>query len=144
MDYIIRKALPRDGENVLRLKLSSIRPYVEEIWGWDEAYQKADFDSDYLKYGEFLIIEVEHEFAGFMQLVDDGNRIEICEIHLCPAFRGNRIGSSILRQMIRDSAGKTISLGCFKKNEQAKKLYLRLGFAQTNETNTYYLFEFRN
>ncbi len=142
MSYTIRKALPGDRENVLGLKLSSIRPYVEEIWGWDEAYQRADFDSDYLKCGEFLIIEVEHEFAGFMQLVDDGNRIENCEIHLCPAFRGNGIGSSILRQIMGNTEGRVISLGCFKKNERARNLYLRLGFAQTKESETHYLFEF--
>ncbi len=141
MKYTIRKAVFTDRDNVLALKFSSVRPYVEEIWGWNEAYQKADFDSDFLKYGEFEVIEVKNQFAGFIQWIKNDIRIEICEIHLRPELRRNGIGSSILRQIMENADGKIVSLGCFKKNEMARKLYLRLGFVQVQETDTHYLFE---
>ncbi len=143
MNYTMRKASLADRENIFDLKCSSIRPYVEEIWGWDEAYQEADFDSDFLKCGEFEVIEVERQFCGFIQLLELDNKIEICEIHLRPEFRGKGIGSSVLRRMISNTEGKTVSLGCFKKNEKAKKLYMRLGFVPVQETETHCLFEFR-
>ncbi len=124
MKYAMRPALPGDRNEIMELKFFSIRPYVEEIWGWDEDFQKADFDSDFLKYGKFEVIEVENKFAGFIQQVENGGKIEICEIHLRSEFRGNGIGSDLLRKIMQDAQGKVISLGCFKKNEKAKKLYL--------------------
>ncbi len=59
-----------------------------------------------------------------------------------PQFRGNGIGSSVLQQIMQRTDGKAVCLGCFQKNEQAKRLYLRLGFIQAQETDTHYLFEF--
>ena len=47
MDYKIRFATPDDYDLIYALKTESIRPYVEKIWGWDEDYQKKDFDGDF-------------------------------------------------------------------------------------------------
>lgn len=47
MDYKIRFATPDDQDLVYGLKAESVRPYVEKIWGWDENYQKKDFDGDF-------------------------------------------------------------------------------------------------
>ena len=47
MDYKIRIATPNDHDLIYTLKAESVRPYVEKIWGWDEDYQKKDFDSDF-------------------------------------------------------------------------------------------------
>lgn len=44
MDYKIRAATPDDHDFIYKLKAESVRPYVEKIWGWDETYQRMDFE----------------------------------------------------------------------------------------------------
>lgn len=67
MDYQIRNALSADKTNIYELFTSSIRPYVEPIWGWDEPYQANDFDESFEKVHQFSVIEVNNEFAGFFE-----------------------------------------------------------------------------
>ena len=47
MNYQIRSATPDDHDFIYALKTESVRPYVEKIWGWDEASQREDFDNDF-------------------------------------------------------------------------------------------------
>ena len=64
-------------------------------------------------------------------------------ISLYKEYRGQGIGSSILRRLLADcrNQGRTLRLGCFKENHRAKALYQRLGFRQTAETETHYVLE---
>ena len=48
MNYQIRSATPDDHDFIYALKTESVRPYVEKIWGWDEAFQREDFDNESL------------------------------------------------------------------------------------------------
>ena len=63
MDYKIRIATPNDHDLIYTLKAESVRPYVEKIWGWDENYQKKDFDSDFSNIEQFHVIEIDNSFV---------------------------------------------------------------------------------
>lgn len=144
MDYEIRLARPNDHDLIYALKSASVRPYVERIWGWDEHYQRNDFDSDFSAIEQFYAIEVDGKFAGFVQYYFVHPYYEIVEIHLLPEYRGNGIGSDILRyfQEVCVSQNRKIRIGCFKENNRAKNLYQKLGFVQTEETDTHYILEY--
>ena len=144
MDYKIRFATPGDYDWIYALKVESVRPYVEKIWDWDEDYQKEDFDDDFSHMEQFQVIEVDGKFAGFVQYDTEGRYMEVVEIHLLPEYRGNGIGSDVLRylQKVCIAQDKTIRIGCFKENQCAKVLYQKLGFMQTEETDTHYILEY--
>lgn len=144
MDYKIRFATPDDHDLIYALKTESIRPYVEKIWGWDENYQRNEFDYDFSAIGEFFVIEVENKFAGFYQYYFQHPYNVIVEIHLLSEYRNNGIGSAILRniQKICDSEGEKMRIGCFKENYRAKCLYQKLGFIQIEETDTHCILEY--
>ena len=146
MDYKIRFATPDDHDLIYTLKAESVRPYVEKIWGWDEDYQRTDFDSDFGAIKQFNVIEVDGKFAGFVRYYAEGLYFEVVEIHLMPEFRGNGIGSDILRylQKVCIAQDRKIRIGCFKENYRAKSLYKKLGFMQTEETDTHYILEYPN
>ena len=146
MDYKIRFATPDDHDLIYTLKAESVRPYVEKIWGWDEDYQRTDFDSDFGAIKQFNVIEVDGKFAGFVRYYAEGLYFEVVEIHLMPEFRGNGIGSDILRylQKVCIAQDRNIRIGCFKENYRAKSLYKKLGFMQTEETDTHYILEYPN
>lgn len=144
MDYSIRLAKPNDRDFIYALKSASVRPYVERIWGWDEHYQRNDFDSDFSAIDQFYVIEVDVKFAGFVQYYFEHPYYEIVEIHLLPEYRGNGIGSDILRYFreVCVSQNRKIRIGCFKENYRANNLYKKLGFVQTKETDTHYILEY--
>lgn len=140
MDYQIRMAATSDKEKIYALFTESARPYVEPIWGWDEAYQSADFDASFVL-SQFQVIEVDRQFAGFLQTYVHEDVLELCEIHLRPELRGRGIGSSVINQQL--AGDKVVRTGCFKANTQAKALYQRLGFREMEETATHFLLEYR-
>ena len=146
MEYRIRFATPNDHDVIYALKAESVRPYVEKIWGWDEDYQKNDFDGDFSHIKQFNVIEVDGKFAGFVQYYFEYPYFEVVEIHLLPEYRGKGIGSDILRylQKVCIAQDRKIRIGCFKENHRAKALYQKLGFMQTEETDTHYILEYPN
>ena len=80
MDYKIRIATPNDHDLLYTLKVESVRPYVEKIWGWDEDYQRKDFDSEFSHMEQFNVIEVDSKFAGFVQYYFEYPYFEVVEI----------------------------------------------------------------
>ena len=146
MNYKIRFATPDDYDLIYALKTESIRPYVEKIWGWDEDYQKKDFDGDFSHMDQFNVIEIDGRFVGFVQYYFDYPYFEVVEIHLLPEFRGKGIGSDILQylQKVCIAQDRKIRIGCFKENHRAKALYQKLGFMQIEETETHYILEYPN
>lgn len=146
MDYKIRFATPDDHDLIYALKAGSVRPYVEKIWGWDDHYQRNDFDRDFAAIQQFHVIEVDGRFVGFVQYYAEGLYFEVVEIHLLPEYRGSGIGSDILLnlQKVCIAQNRKIRIGCFKENHRAKALYQKLGFMQTEETDTHYILEYPN
>lgn len=143
MNYQLRPAVPEDHDWIYACKAASVRPYVEPIWGWDEAFQRRDFDGDFGSIGQFSVIEAAGQPIGFLQVLEEKDCVEVAELHLVSDCRGQGIGSSILRRLLNQcrNQGRTLRLGCFKENHRAKALYQRLGFRQTAETETHYVLE---
>ncbi len=142
MKYTIKKALSSDKEIIYAIKKSSVFSYVDKIWGWDEKFQRNDFDRDFLHIEQFSVVEVNEKLCGFVQVYEHDNTVELVEIHLIPEIQGNGIGSKIINTILKKakSENKTVRLGCFKENCKATKLYLRLGFIKSEETNTHNIF----
>ena len=139
MEHNLRKATAEDRNAIFHTKKDSIFPYVEKIWGWDEEYQRLEFNTDFAQLGQFEVIEADGKYAGFVQSFEDEKCIQLCEIHLLTEFRGKGIGSSIIGGMLKaaEKENKKVGTGCFKENCKAKALYLRLGFVQVGETQTH-------
>ena len=95
---------------------------------------------------QFNVIEVDSKFAGFVQYYFEYPYFEVVEIHLLPEYRGKDIGSEILRYLQKACIAhdRKIRIGCFKENHRAKQLYQKLGFMQTEETDTHYILEYPN
>lgn len=144
MNETIRLATPDDHDWIFALKAACVRPYAEKIWGWDEEWQKKDFDHDFAAIEQFRVIEADGRPAGFIQCVCGALVCEVVEIHLFPTFRGRGIGSRILRRLQKacTASGRKIRIGCFQENHRARALYQRLGFVQVKETATHYVLEY--
>ena len=142
--YRLRDAANSDHDFIYQIKKQSIYPYVERLFGWDEEYQRNDFESDFNMH-DFKIIEADERSVGFVQTTENEYRINLTELHLLPAYQGRGIGSDIIRginaRAVRNN--KYVTTGCFIANERARRLYERLGFSLKEKTNTHYVFQYQ-
>lgn len=142
MDFKIESILDDEKEKIYIIKKKSIKKYVDEIWGWDEVYQIKDF-ADSFKLSNFNKIVVKDKCIGFIEISESHSLINITEIHLVPKFQGQGIGSEVIKRVMdyAKETDKSITIGCFKKNIKALKLYKRLGFKIIKETEYHFHLE---
>ena len=142
LHFTLRPAMPEDRNFLYQLKKEVNLGYISAIWGWDEDYQQEEFDRDFQKREEFSVIVSDDADAGFLQLQRGADFLNVAEIHLLPAFRGQGLGTAVLRyiQALGDKEELPVLIGCFRANQGARGLYLRLGFQPAGESDTHYLF----
>ena len=144
MKITTRLASQQDYQWLYDLKIASMRTYVEAVYGWDDAVQKDFFDKDFCP--EVInIVTVDGLDAGMFELERNDNWIFLKRIEIHPLFQKRGIGSTIIQRIIAEAVanGKSFWLMVFKINP-AKKLYERLGFTITEETETHYKMLWQN
>jgi ribosomal protein S18 acetylase RimI-like enzyme len=119
---------------------------------WDDAqkdaFLRAQFNAQAQWYRQhytgasYNVIEIDDEPCGRLYVYRGDAEIRIMEIALLPAHRGNGVGSSLLRDVIReaDTDGKRVSVHVERFNP-ALRLYESLGFSVAEDNGVYVLLE---
>jgi ribosomal protein S18 acetylase RimI-like enzyme len=83
------------------------------------------------------------ERAGIIQIFDRPDAIEIGEIQVEPDRQNRGIGTRVLMDIMSAArlARKPVRLSVALKNENALRLYTRLGFRQVGRSETHNLME---
>jgi GNAT superfamily N-acetyltransferase len=94
--------------------------------------------------GEFSIITLNDRPIGRLYLGRLPGEIRVVDITLLPAFRGQGIGSRLIRNVMDEAArvGGRVTLFVEAFNP-AHRLYTRLGFTRIDEYGVYELLEWR-
>ena len=110
-----------------------MRDVIEQTWGWNETWQRRDFDRRFDEYLVF-VIDFNGRAAGGLLLESKPDSIYIHEIQVLPELQGQGIGSTVVHQVIEQafSRGVVVTLSVVPANSRAKELYERLGFEVTN------------
>jgi ribosomal protein S18 acetylase RimI-like enzyme len=135
----LRQATPNDLNQLFRLHRLTMHNHVEAIWGWDEAQQEQRF-RDRFDPSKYKIITYEGQDIGVLCIVEEEDRVSLHLIEILPEFQKRGLGTSVLGTVLTDAQrkGKPTVLQVFKINP-ALRLYQRLGFVITGETETHYL-----
>jgi len=137
VNYQLRPAEEHDFQTIFTIKKETLFPYVNEIWGWDDAiqeeYLRKNFDG---ALNPIQIVEQQNQSIGILQTAETENAIEIINIELLSQYQGRGVGSEILSQIISTATQKKIDikLQVFLKNTAAQRLYKRLGFQKVSES----------
>ena len=116
------------------LYVEAMKSYVERIWGWDEAWQRQDFESGFQRYVS-KGIDCDGEFAGYVQFRDEGTARYISMLLLAEPYRSKGVGAVVLNQLRGDRA---LRLNCFRINERALRFYLKLGFSEVGRDEQFH------
>ena len=105
--------------------------------------QLADYNLNY-KGATYDIILYNNKPAGRLYLWETLKNIRVLEITLLPKFQGRGIGTEILTHIINSAKlkNKIVSLHVAHDN-QAKKMYNRLGFKKSSSNITHDYLEFK-
>ena len=135
--YGRRVATDDDFEFLYALKRDAYRDHVAATYGtWDESWQRDRFTASFDP-GVVEVLIVGGERIGALRVNEAQDPVFLASIEVTPARRGQGIGTAVLEDLL--ARGRPVRLQVFKVNEAARRLYERLGFAETGSTQTHIL-----
>ncbi len=134
--WSLRPATADDRDFLFELHRSTMKPYVEAIWGWEDAEQARIFDESFTP-ADQQVIEVSGEAAGVLVVAETDEELWLALIELEPRWQGAGIGTEIVRWLLRRGAdsNRSVALRVLRTNTPAQALYERLGFVPFRETD---------
>jgi GNAT superfamily N-acetyltransferase len=137
MRYSLRQALESDIEPMMRIGHDGIRPYVEQLWGWDQADQELRFRENF-DLARIKIVSIDSQDVGYLNVVNHDDHVFLAGIYLDRQYRRRGLGAELIGDLLRNcrSLHKPLRLPVLRTNP-AQRLYARLGFRQAEVTETH-------
>lgn len=116
-----------------------MKDIIAQTWGWDDARQEQHFRKHFdpaLR----QIITFRGVDIGVLSVVECETDVFLQLIEILPQCQGQGIGTSVIQSVLRRAhcKGKPVALQVIKAN-RARRLYQRLRFITTGETETHFL-----
>ena len=143
MKIACRPAQEGDFEIARRIHHTAYRSWVIDQFGpWNDETQDRFFRESWEQW-PYEMIEIDGIPCGYIAFEDAEDATHIREFAIQEECQGRGIGTGQLRRLIDRSEihQKPLKLRAFKKNASAQKLYRRLGFIETGETELQIEFE---
>ncbi len=134
----LRPATSQDYTFLYRLHVSALKETIEEIWGWDERWQRQHF-KDHFSITNRKIIQLGSQDIGSLVVHHRDTHIFLEYIAILPEFQNRGIGTGLIEEVLEEAAekGLPVKLKVLRTNP-AIRLYKRLGFQVDSRTNTHF------
>lgn len=153
MKISLRPSAPEDEEFLYRV-YASTRADEVTAWGWAESQQEAflrmQFNAQQRAYewqfpgAVHSIILFDEAMAGRLIVVHTANQeLRLTDITLLPEYRNAGAGTLLVRDLQAQAGalGLPLRLRVLKTNVAARRLYERLGFSLTGESDMNFMME---
>ena len=136
----IRKVYASDREFVFTVKKAAFREYVEQVWGWDDSYQRELHDRRFASQ-DLRIIQFCGTDVGFLATSRTRQTLKVDQLYILPEYQGRGIGSACMARILDDAnlRQKPVVLQVLKVNTRGTAFYQKLGFIIVGETTTHFL-----
>ncbi len=137
--YALRRPLETEFEVLYALHYAAMGEYIVATWGpWIEEVQR-EFFAARMTNGYLRVIEVDGLIAGLLEVEEREEGMFLTNIQLAPEYQGRGLGSTIIGVLQAETAsrGRPLDLTVLRVNP-AKRLYARLGFVETQLTDTHH------
>ncbi len=134
----LRPAVDGDFGFLYALHAATMKEYVDQTWGWDEAFQQTRYQESFIP-GDTRIITWDGTDIGMLATEEREADVFLSLIEIDPGHQRQGIGALIINTVIAEARriGKPVFLHVLKVNP-AKRLYDRLGFSVVSETPTHF------
>lgn len=133
-----RPATDQDSDFVFETKKAAFKPYVEQVWGWNEDDQRAMHDR---RFGlqDFEIVSKDGKDVAILATVSSSDKIDLTGVFVLPEFQRQGIGTECVAEVRRRAGGTAIHLQVLKVNTPALAFFKKLGYDQHGESDTHHL-----
>lgn len=102
---------------------------IEERWGWDDQWQKENFDKEWER-DVFKVAKHKEQVIGYVHFTKETDKIYLQNIGIVPEFRNKGLGSFLLKRILKEAQklGIAVELSVHTKNEVALRLYKKYDF----------------
>jgi ribosomal protein S18 acetylase RimI-like enzyme len=140
----LRPATQLDKTFLYRLHCLTMRHHIEATWGWDEAWQRNDFQHRFERYA-ISVMEHDGVAIGSLWLEDRPTAVYIADIQVLPEWQERGIGTAVVRRVIADALSRQldVELAVLPVNERARSLYQRIGFVVTEVSDPFVYMRYR-
>lgn len=135
----LRRARQDDLPALAQLQETGLRPYWEAYFPWDERAFARDFSAE-----EGRILECRDQLAGFylIHFRRAEGHLFLAELHIHPRFRQRGLGAVLVRCALAEAKAERLPLRLWVlRNNPARQLYERLGFAEAGEGACHHVME---
>ena len=133
--FEVRQATPGDRDTIYRIHREAMRPYVEQVWGWDEEYQERRFRESY-DHSETQVVLVDGIAVGLLRVSESESAVFIDQVEIVPDYQDRGIGTALINDLL--ARGRPVELRVMKVNADARRLYERLGFRVIDDNEKHY------
>lgn len=131
----LRPATAADAEFIFRLVETTMRGYVEQIWGsFSEDYNRKNI-AETIAAGIYSLIERDGRNIGAIAVEREPTHIQLTQMYILPSHQNHGIGTGLIRELVREAreSAKPLRLRVLSSNP-ARRLYEREGFVVTSVT----------
>jgi len=127
-----------DFEFVFQLNKTNMRPYVEQMRGWNDQAERLAMQQQFHP-GCDQIIMIDGKEAGIFGVDRHASEIQLRHIEILPEYQRLGVGTALIRSLLHEAqqAKLPVRLTVLKVNP-ARRLYSRLGFRIAGETESKY------
>ena len=139
MLYSLRDAKDSDRAWLDELRRAAYEHLFHLTWGgWDETRHRRQFASSWRR-GRIQLIEVNGQPIGMIQLRELDDCVKVGEIQVLPEHQSKGLGTQLLVEVIDRARqqGRDVILSTGLMNSRAHKLFERLGFEETERSDTH-------
>lgn len=137
--YTLRPATHEDYDFLYQLHVAAMKYLITHVWGWEDARQE-QFFADHFDPAPARIVVVDGKNVGVIAVEWRETDAFIANIEILPEQQGRGLGAAVIAHVIEeaDAHDFPVRLQVLKINP-ARRLYERLGFVVTGETETHWL-----
>ncbi len=137
--YTLRSATQDDYDFLYRLHVAAMKYLVAQVWGWEDAWQE-HFFADHFDPAPARIVVMDGKNVGVIAVEWREIDAFIANIEILPEYQGRGLGAAVIAHVIEEANARDfpVRLQALKINP-ARRLYERLGFVVTGETETHML-----
>lgn len=142
MSFALRAATEADRELLFHLIRVALGPHIERVFGpWREEEQRARFTA-LTEPAAHQIVEVDGRSVACLNVRHSPDEVRLNRVFLLPEMQRRGLGTQLVEHVLRsaDAAQLPVRLRVLRGNP-AQRLYERLGFRCTGETETHVLME---
>jgi ribosomal protein S18 acetylase RimI-like enzyme len=137
MNLRLRPAPIGDQAFLWGLHRATMHSYVDQTWGWDEDDQRRRFLDDFDP-ATCQIILLRGQPIGVIETQKHEDIVGLASLEIAPEWQGKGIGTRLIRSVIERASPRPVVLQVLRVNP-ARRLYERLGFVVTAETEVHYV-----